>query len=368
MTSSWKTATFRAQLNLAEKLRWLIDSLEVEAGRFEARGWFLVPFSEASAARFLLDGDTVFAPAELTPDPLLERHFHLLPPDTCYRFTARGPAVFSDGFLRLEFLPAGRVGSEEVTRSAWHLLDPELEPPLPHGDNVYRVIASEDLFAYRIGGATTARRLDDYLRDRVGRPVDAFERVLDWGCGCGRLSRYLLRLGCNRLHGVDIDGYNVDWCKENLPGAEFARIELMPPLPFPDEHFDLVIGISVLTHLREEVQFAWLHELRRVLKPGGLALLTIMSPNIVALSSGGHVAEDPRSGATVTPFLEELAEGSFLVVDDNDQLSFGEGESYYVNTYHTHEYILRAWQPIFQVVEIVDFLGAHQDAVVLRRE
>jgi ubiquinone/menaquinone biosynthesis C-methylase UbiE len=41
-----------------------------------------------------------------------------------------------------------------------------------------------------------------------------------------------------------------------------------PPLPFPDDHFDLVFSSSVFTHIDEHAQDLWLAELRRVTQPG----------------------------------------------------------------------------------------------------
>jgi SAM-dependent methyltransferase len=50
---------------------------------------------------------------------------------------------------------------------------------------------------------------------------------------------------------------------------------LAPPLPYPNESFDLITALSVFTHLPEPLQLPWISELRRVLRPGGLLALSV---------------------------------------------------------------------------------------------
>jgi SAM-dependent methyltransferase len=89
-------------------------------------------------------------------------------------------------------------------------------------------------------------------------------RVLDFGCGCGRLLRHL---GPTAV-GVDIDEQAVAWVTANLE-ADAHTIGEVPPLPFEDGAFDVVVASSVLTHLTD-LWAPWLLDLHRVLAPGGL--------------------------------------------------------------------------------------------------
>jgi SAM-dependent methyltransferase len=76
------------------------------------------------------------------------------------------------------------------------------------------------------------------------------------------------------LTGVDYNPESIAWCRQNLPGIRFVENGLAPPLGFPDSTFDVVYNFSVLTHLSEELQLAWMSELKRVLRPGGLLVFT----------------------------------------------------------------------------------------------
>jgi len=108
---------------------------------------------------------------------------------------------------------------------------------------------------------------------RNGVELAELRKVLDFGCGSGRVIRYWKGRG-PQLFGSDYNPELVEWCRGNLAFAEFATNELAPPLVYADATFDLVYSLSVFTHLDEPMQEAWMAELARVLKPGGLAYIT----------------------------------------------------------------------------------------------
>lgn len=100
--------------------------------------------------------------------------------------------------------------------------------------------------------------------------------VLDWGSGCARLTRHLLNIfnGKKRVLGIDIDSDNTLWANTNIADGAFQVVDLYPPINHPDNYFDLIISNSVLSHLTEGTLLQWLAEVDRLLKPGGLALLS----------------------------------------------------------------------------------------------
>lgn len=102
-------------------------------------------------------------------------------------------------------------------------------------------------------------------------------KILEWGCGPGRIVRQLQRLGEAmelKIFGCDYNRASITWCTSAIPGVRFALNELAPPLPFEGNFFDVVYSLSVFTHLSEEMHHAWLKENLRVLKHGGLLLFT----------------------------------------------------------------------------------------------
>jgi SAM-dependent methyltransferase len=140
-------------------------------------------------------------------------------------------------------------------------------PPLPPRRLMVRVAGTPDADWFLRSG----RAAYDAIAAHV--PFDSVESVLDFGCGCGRVTRYWESFD-GAVSGSDVNAKAIDWCRANLGFATFERNALAPPLVFGPESFDLVYALSVFTHLTAALQLAWRDELLRVLRPGGLALVT----------------------------------------------------------------------------------------------
>jgi SAM-dependent methyltransferase len=119
-------------------------------------------------------------------------------------------------------------------------------------------------------------------------------RVLDWGCGCGRIARHWEPyVSSIELFGCDLNEPSVRWCRDNIPFGTFAVCGLRPPLPYPDGYFDVVYGISVLTHLMFDTHYLWMQEIWRLLRAGGVAVLTAHGPSILPIM----LAQVSRAGS-----------------------------------------------------------------------
>jgi SAM-dependent methyltransferase len=160
--------------------------------------------------------------------------------------------------------------------------------PLPPAKLRVRVAGNADPAWFLEGGRLAAETLRGAL-ERAGAPLDSMSAILDFGCGCGRVMRWLAGLP-GELRGADFDGPAVEWCRENLPFAEFVHNGLRPPLPFSPGEFDFVYAFSVLTHLPVELQHAWVGELTRVLRPGGHLLVSTHGPRYLERLNGDERA------------------------------------------------------------------------------
>jgi ubiquinone/menaquinone biosynthesis C-methylase UbiE len=100
--------------------------------------------------------------------------------------------------------------------------------------------------------------------------------ILDWGCGVARITRHLSgNFNSNvNVTGIDINAQMVEWNKSNIPGVEFREIQYCPPTGLPNSYYDLVIGVSVFTHIECSHHESWLEEISRILQEGGLFIFT----------------------------------------------------------------------------------------------
>jgi SAM-dependent methyltransferase len=150
--------------------------------------------------------------------------------------------------------------------------------PFPPFHLANRVLALDDggdpYEVYERLGAETKRALLDLLPDNWS--FDG-ERVLDFGCGAGRtLRHFLAEAERGDFWGADNHLESIRWLEKALsPPLHVRRSAALPPLGLEYESLDLAWAISVFTHLTDS-SAAWLLELHRLLKPGGLLIATYM--------------------------------------------------------------------------------------------
>lgn len=146
-------------------------------------------------------------------------------------------------------------------------------PPIPD-----RMGYSSDDQDYLAWGRSDKNLLMTQIEKYIDRDIDI--RILDFGCSSGRVLRHFYHESEKKnwsLYGVDIQARPIQWMRENFPKSFCVYTgSTIPKLPFPDNHFDVIYGFSVFTHIKFHWD-TWLLELRRVLKPGGLLIQTIHS-------------------------------------------------------------------------------------------
>ena len=123
-----------------------------------------------------------------------------------------------------------------------------------------------------------------------GFGLDTGMTSLDFGCSSGRVVRVFAAAYPEvDWHGCDPLGQAIDWARAHLPEISFVVSPERPPLPYEEGSFDLVFAISIWSHFAEEAAVDWLHEMRRVIRPGGRLVLTTHGLHSIAHASAQGV-------------------------------------------------------------------------------
>jgi len=151
------------------------------------------------------------------------------------------------------------------------------------------------------------------ILDQGGFRFEQGQRVLDFGCGSGRMLRQLYDFTSqSEFWGVDIQAEHIFWCQRYLsPPYRFAITTTIPHLPFEDNSFDLIYSGSVFTHI-DDLADAWLLEIRRILRPGGFLYFTIHDNRSIELTRT-TLRDHPLIGKKFLghPKFEEYANSDF---------------------------------------------------------
>lgn len=229
--------------------------------------------------------------------------------------------------------------------------DSSADPPLPPSALCKRVHGSEYLSSFERAGKIISLNIHSAIVSAI--QLAEHHRVLDFGCGCGRVIRYFYKLHSkSSFYGTDIDTESISWCQASLSRiGTFITNEHWPPLPFSNGSFDFIYSISVFTHLPEDMQFAWLEELRRITKTGGYVILTTHAAELLHASA--------KEGA------DHLRQAGFYY-------AMGGGTEglpgFYQTAFHTEEYIRSRWSRFFEIEKIIyKGVNNHQDLILLRK-
>ncbi len=166
------------------------------------------------------------------------------------------------------------------------------------------------------------------------------KKVLDIACGTGYGSKILYDGGANQVLGVDISAESINYAKNNYTNTNIEFFcEPANNLSFPDNFFDLVVSFETIEHLADNILDDYLHELKRVMKPG--AKLIISTPN-----------KKVTSPYTATPLNKFHVREYYLNDFKNIILKF----NFNINNIYGQRQI-KSWLNAFWVRKMIYFIG-----------
>jgi SAM-dependent methyltransferase len=214
-----------------------------------------------------------------------------------------------------------------------------------------------------------------YYQQHGDRPLED-SMVLDFGSGWGRFIRLFLKdVRPEQLVGVDVDPDFVALSEKLLPGIQFRVVPPLPPCDLSIGTFDLIYAYSVFSHLSEAAHLAWVQEFARLLRPGGMVVVTTQRKGFLdfceslrhekELSSPWHVALS-RSFLNVDLAKQQYADGQFLY-----SATGGGGPrdaSFYGEAVVSPAYIQQNWSYLYDIVAFIDDETVCPQAIIVARK
>lgn len=143
----------------------------------------------------------------------------------------------------LEWIQTVGVCEDEVLR--------KFIPPFPPLE-LRQITAAADLPEFLWTGLVDMDRIMTLYEKAANYVNIESPTILDFGCGCGRMVRFLNNYSVfNTIHACEVNPDHVDWCRDNLSNVQVSRCNVLPPLPYKDQMFNLIYVLSVFTHLSE---------------------------------------------------------------------------------------------------------------------
>ena len=220
----------------------------------------------------------------------------------------------------------------------------------------------DDHFSYWASGLLDAKLLVNAAH-KHGTDAKAF---LDFGCATGRVLRHFPTTWPEiRAFGCDLNRLHVEWCNRYLPDScTVFQNHSIPSLPLADGSMDIVSAYSVFTHI-EAMETAWLMEIRRVLKPGGIAWITVHSELTLQDMTPDWPLWEPVYEHPETPTKLD-AKRQFAA--DRLVLRWHGDRSYSSNTFYKLDYLQRHWSRIMPIVEVRRRCPSFQDVLIMQKQ
>lgn len=218
----------------------------------------------------------------------------------------------------------------------------------------------KDIKDYLYGKIQIAKMLE--ILNNSDFLLDKGKRVLDFGCGAGRMLRWLYPYANeNEMWGTDISAEHIYWANQYLnPPFNFATTTTIPHLPFEDRFFDLIFAGSVFTHI-DDLATAWFLELRRILTKNSRLYVTINDKHSVEmLKSNPHFNKI---------WLAEFVYSNPLFLENiNDFGMFVAGRGPESQVFYDIEFFCESVSSGFEVLSINQEAYGFQTGVLLRKK
>jgi SAM-dependent methyltransferase len=197
-------------------------------------------------------------------------------------------------------------------------------------------------------------------------------RVCDFGSGRGLYTRFMIKYAHpDNIYGMDADSEMLEKCRKSFGMCNFLKLSHSPPSPIRECFFDLLLGNSVFSKSTPEHADAWIGDFARIMRPGGLVLITTQGRSFIE-----YCRQIRESGDGSDPFFQYLSRsfvdtdqsfkdydsGKYLSSESTEDTRFGE-------TLIPPQYAAEKWCADFELVQFIEDINFFRKAlIVLRRK
>jgi 2-polyprenyl-3-methyl-5-hydroxy-6-metoxy-1,4-benzoquinol methylase len=248
----------------------------------------------------------------------------------------------------------------------------EIAPPVPPIE-LRSIVAAPSEAVFLWSGLKDAEMCVSYANRHIPHDAPVPLQVLDFGCGCGRTTRFLQAIPRFKVSGTDVNKSLVAWCQNNLKMVATTDNDPAPPLNFSRGQFDFVYSLSIFTHLSEASMFDWLDELANVTADNGIVLLTTHGHHALEIicRSEQHQHMFQMSKTDAEELRRTFDQRQYIYRRySSDVAKAAEAGDDYGNSFIHETFIKKHWtHDAYDVVEFVPGgLRGWQDVTILRKK
>ena len=242
--------------------------------------------------------------------------------------------------------------------------------PIPNSRDREFFFGDKD-YEYWVCGLSDYFLLQQVCKDE-GVPFNQDLAYADLGAASGRVVRHFIanHRKAKEFWGIDLNRNNIDWMRKYLPkNLNCFQNTSLPHLPLPDASLDMVSAFSVFAHI-EDFEQAWLYEIRRILKPGGICVISFYGERLWHELDGDHFIYrwlfDHNNHILNWDIKEELFQSP--MPKPRVAFTFDERQPNRPSVFFSDSYIHDSFGRAMEVRKIIPRAHVFQDVVVLRKE
>lgn len=230
-------------------------------------------------------------------------------------------------------------------------------PTIGHRRRIYGSFADIDVDGKEFirGGFEIATRIMNIYEAYSDRNFSDL-RVLDWGVGCGRVTRHFRQSSEISVDGIDVDPINIEWMHQNFPNLNNYLVDTNAfNLVLNESKYDLIYSYSVMSHLNPKFGLPW------------LAAISNYCSDLMLISTHGFRNAFEHRWSENSGSMQLFLDKGYVGEDSqNYDIADVTPKKYYGDYQFSYTHIHDEWSKVVQIIDVIPMGLGHHDLVVCR--